>query len=221
MVIREAAVAVSRHLVVHPGPASIGTAQQLAMMTVTEALESPESLQALVRLTYVTTELNKHFVNSFVYSMAICAAMGTDGSHDILATGLAGLLVDIGMAKLTQEAQAAALAGDESNPMIRQHVFVGRELLHEVRGMPAIVHDAALGHHERRDGSGYPSGLAGNDIPPAARIAAVVDVFDGLTTERSGRARLSSYQALKFIAQRMRGQFEPEIIDALILGLSG
>jgi len=98
---------------------------------------------------------------------------------------------------------------------------VGRELLHEVQGMPARVHDAALGHHERWDGSGYPSGLAATDIPPAARIAAVVDVFDGLTTDGRGMARWSAYDALKFMAQTMKGQFDPEVIDALILGLSG
>ncbi len=221
MVIRDAGVAVSRQLVVAPGPASIATAQELAAMTATEALESPESLQALVRLTYVTSELNKHLVNCLVYSMAVCAAMGMDDSDEILETGLAGLLFDIGMAKMTNELQTAALTGGESDPLIRHHVFVGRELLHGVEGIPARVHDAALGHHERWDGSGYPSGLAGMDIPPAARIAAVVDVYDGLMTDGRGMARMSAYEALKFMAQTMKGQFESEVIDALILGLSG
>ena len=217
--VRAAGVAVSRHLVANPGPASIRTAQYLAQMTAAEAMEEPESLPAFIKLTYVTYALNKHFVNASYYSLAVCAAIGMDDSREVLAIVLAGLLFDIGMAKLPEQTDAAA--SNENNPVVRQHVFVGRELLHGVQGMPRQVHDAALSHHERWDGSGYPSGLAGEEIPRAARIAAAVDVFDMLTTDRPGVKRMTPFDALSLMRRRMEGQFDPAILEALILGLSG
>lgn len=134
---------------------------------------------------------------------------------------LAGPLFDIGMAKLANEAQAAVIGGEESDPIIRQHVFVGRELAHAVQGTPRQVHDAALRHYEIWDGSGYPSGLTGAEIPRATRTAAVVGVFDGLTTDRPGVARMSSFDALSHMQRGMRRRFDPAVVEALIVGLSG
>jgi putative nucleotidyltransferase with HDIG domain len=69
-------------------------------------------------------------------------------------------------------------------------------------------------HHERWDGSGYPRGLSGTDIPIAARLFAVVDVFDALTSERPYREPVSEDVALRFIESRSGTHFDPQAVDA-------
>jgi putative two-component system response regulator len=74
--------------------------------------------------------------------------------------------------------------------------------------------EIALTHHERWDGSGYPIGLAGNDIPLAGRIVAVADVFDALSTSRSYKPALPLKQCFEILEEGRAGQFDPQVLDA-------
>ena len=74
----------------------------------------------------------------------------------------------------------------------------------------------ALHHHERWDGSGYPDGLAGEDIPLPARIVAVTDVLEALTTDRPYREALPMAKALDYLKSQSGQQFDPAVIDALM-----
>ena len=69
-------------------------------------------------------------------------------------------------------------------------------------------------HHERWDGSGYPDGLAGEQIPLDARVFAVADVFDALTTDRPYRVALSFAQARAMIEEQSGSHFDPQVVDA-------
>ena len=71
-------------------------------------------------------------------------------------------------------------------------------------------------HHERYDGKGYPDGLAGEEIPLAARIMAVVDAYDALTSDRPYRGRLTSEEALKVLRGDAGKQFDPRLALAFI-----
>ena len=77
--------------------------------------------------------------------------------------------------------------------------------------MGAVI---ALGHHERFDGSGYPQGLAGEDIPLAARIVAVADVFDALTSKRPYKQAWSFQDALKYVQSESGRHFDPACVRA-------
>ena len=74
----------------------------------------------------------------------------------------------------------------------------------------------ALTHHERLDGSGYPSGLAGEQIPLESRITAVADVFDALLSQRSYRPALPLDKAIEVIKKGRDGQFDPGVVDVLL-----
>ncbi len=77
-------------------------------------------------------------------------------------------------------------------------------------------HDIAMSHHEKFDGSGYPRGIAGDDIPLAARIVALADVYDALTSRRVYKAAFSHGVAISIIQSESGSHFDPDIVDAFI-----
>lgn len=102
----------------------------------------------------------------------------------------------------------------EEFAVVQKHPAAGAEIL---RAIPPLRHHAIVvrHHHERYDGSGYPDGLRGTDIPLAARIIAVADAFDALSSNRSYRRGLSAEQALSIIAQSVGSHFDPVVAAAI------
>lgn len=102
---------------------------------------------------------------------------------------------------------------DEWNLMMKHPLF-GAEIIgkHE-SGILAMAYDVALNHHEKWDGSGYPNGLSGEAIPLSARIAAVADVFDALTTERPYKKAWSIEQAMHYIDENSGLHFDPQLVE--------
>ena len=79
--------------------------------------------------------------------------------------------------------------------------------------------EIALCHHEKYDGSGYPRGLSGDDIPESARIVAIVDVYDSMTHDRAYRAALSEEEALKIMRTEKSKHFDPRLLDCFFRSL--
>jgi HD-GYP domain-containing protein (c-di-GMP phosphodiesterase class II) len=129
---------------------------------------------------------------------------------------VAGYLHDIGKlqidsAILDKEGRLTA----EEMEAVRQHPVLGVD--HLIRfELPWEVEATVRGHHERYDGTGYPDGLAGEDIPLGARILLVADVFDALTTARPYRAAWTREQALTYL-QMSAGQLaDPLVLDVFV-----
>lgn len=101
---------------------------------------------------------------------------------------------------------------EEEWEMMRVHPRIVRVLLSNLN-LPEDVLDIPTYHHERWDGSGYPYGLIGDEIPLAARIFAVVDVWDALNSDRSYRRRLSSLGAKVYIVQKSGKEFDPDVVN--------
>ncbi|HRE02575.1 MAG TPA: HD domain-containing protein, partial [Ilumatobacteraceae bacterium] len=108
------------------------------------------------------------------------------------------------------------LSVDEFEVM-KTHTTIGAQILSgstsSLIQLGAVV---ALNHHERWDGTGYPAGLSGTDIPRSGRIVTVADVFDALTSVRVYKHAWSQADALAYIAGARGTQFEPEVVDAFI-----
>ena len=111
----------------------------------------------------------------------------------------------------------AALTSEEQEVM-RGHTVLGDQILRSHPGLEKVA-AIARSHHERHDGQGYPDRLAGNDIPLLARIVAVADAFDAITTDRPYRARLSVSEAMALMERESGRQFDPEILR-VFLGLA-
>jgi putative two-component system response regulator len=134
-------------------------------------------------------------------------------AEQITALERAGIVHDIGKVAVPDSIllKPARLTEDERKIM-RDHPVVGERICSPLKSfrlvLPIIRH-----HHEKRDGSGYPDGLRGQEIPLSARILQIVDVYDALTTTRPYKAAYSSSEALKIMAEETaKGWWDPELL---------
>jgi putative two-component system response regulator len=111
----------------------------------------------------------------------------------------------------------------EELAIMKRHTVVGGEALEraiEELGMEAtflsVGRDIAYGHHERWDGEGYPRGARGDEIPLSARIVALVDVYDALTSERRYKQALSHEETCRMIEEGRGTHFDPELVDIFL-----
>lgn len=162
---------------------------------------------------------------TFLHSLAVSALMMTFarslGLNDdtVRLLGLGGLIHDLGKMALPVELlrKPGKLTADEF-AIIQTHPERGHELIAQIAGMPTSVLDVCLYHHEKFDGSGYPRGLAGEAIPYAARIAAICDVYDALTTIRPYKPAWSQAEAVDAML-RSPHHFDPDLLKAFVSGM--
>jgi putative two-component system response regulator len=100
---------------------------------------------------------------------------------------------------------------------MNRHATIGAEILGRSRiPLFQLAAEVALTHHERWDGSGYPRGLAGDDIPLSGRIVAVVDFFDALTMDRCYRPAMTDAEALRMLEAERGRAFDPRVVDTFL-----
>ena len=104
---------------------------------------------------------------------------------------------------------------DEEWSLMKQHPVFARKLLSKIPYLQKAL-EIPYSHHERWDGSGYPEGLAGERIPLAARIFAVVDVWDALTSDRPYRPAWSEEKTLSYIRGQSGVHFDPQVVEAFL-----
>ncbi len=126
---------------------------------------------------------------------------------------MAAFLHDIGKVGATSDVLAGRILPEPDRlESIQTHPAMGERLLRPL-GLSPTVTATVRHHHERYDGRGYPDGLAGEDIPLAARIIAIVDAFDAMTCERPYRRARSRDEALAELRAHARSQFDPHLVD--------
>ncbi|QKR99776.1 HD-GYP domain-containing protein [Sphingomonas sp. CL5.1] len=129
---------------------------------------------------------------------------------------LAGLLHDVGkMAVPNELLQKPGALTDKELRLVQTHPVRGHALLTRSVGVPAAAADVCLHHHEKIDGTGYPHRLAGDEISLLARMGAVCDVYDAVTSERPYKAPWTPFEALVRM-QTWNGHFDPEVLGAFI-----
>jgi HD-GYP domain-containing protein (c-di-GMP phosphodiesterase class II) len=96
--------------------------------------------------------------------------------------------------------------------LMQRHATVGDEIVRSL-DLPYMVAPMARHHHERYDGRGYPDGLAGDDIPLEARMLAVADVYDALTSQRSYRKAFAPGKAMEIMRQNAGVRLDPKCVD--------
>ncbi|HEV2756597.1 MAG TPA: HD-GYP domain-containing protein [Actinomycetota bacterium] len=143
-------------------------------------------------------------------------AQHTDPTMDADRVYLAGLLHDVGKVGIPDSILLKeGPLSDEEWEIMRSHPAKGADILSPIRLYPDVV-AGVYSHHENYDGSGYPTGAAGDDIPTIGRIIRVVDSFDAMTTTRVFRKSRSMDDALEELMRRRAVYYDPQIVDSLV-----
>ncbi len=160
---------------------------------------------------------------TYLHSVAVCALMLALGrqlglSQQLSRTlGMAGLLHDVGkMAIPSQVLDKPGRLTDEEFAIIKSHPERGWDLLRKTQIEDEIVLDVCRHHHERVDGTGYPDGLSGEALSLYARMGAVCDVYDAVTSNRCYKAGWAPADALRKMAGWQDGHFDDRIFKAFV-----
>jgi hypothetical protein len=176
----------------------------------------PQALRTLVR-TVEVKDAYTHGHSERTARVAVQLGLRLGLSEDLLrALARGGYLHDVGKIAIPDHIlnKPGRLTADE-RAVIETHPRIGHELVASEPTLAEVL-PAVLHHHERWDGTGYPDELAGGDIPLIARVVAIADVWDALTSDRSYRPGMSPQVALAHIRAGRGTHFEPRLVDAML-----
>ncbi len=186
--------------------------------------ESNQKLKSLsnqiIRALTKAVDAKDHYTNGHSdrvaeYAREIARRMGKNPSETAEIYNIA-LLHDIGKIGVpTALINKPARLTDPEYELIKSHAMKGYEILRNISEMPALSIGARW-HHERYDGSGYPDGKSGEDIPEVARIICVADCYDAMSSDRSYRTALPQSLIREEFLQNKGSQFDPRIADIMV-----
>jgi putative nucleotidyltransferase with HDIG domain len=184
--------------------------------------EITESIDRNPRAFISIAQLKSRHEYTYMHSVAVCALMINlarelrFGEGAVRDAGMAGLLHDIGKALMPPEVldKPAQLTDDEYEVM-KTHPVRGRDLLAQSSGVSHNALEVCLRHHEKFDGSGYPDGLAGDRLSLFARMSALCDVYDAVTSERCYKRPWTPTEAIVTM-RSWKGHFDPDMFELFV-----
>lgn len=177
---------------------------------------NPNALMWLGRLRSKDNYIAEHCLN--VGILAIAFGRHLDMSLDELEIlGLCGMLHDVGKLKVDQKIlDKPGSLSEEEFEVIKDHCRIGKEILAQDESVPPAVVEAAYGHHERMDGSGYPRSVRANSLNLYTRMISIVDTYDAITTNRCYDKSRPATEAIKILFSCRNTQFEPVLVEKFI-----
>ncbi len=181
-------------------------------------LRNPGALISLARLKTADDYTYLHSVAVCALMIALSRQIGLDEAQTREA-GMAGLLHDLGKAMIPPAIlNKPGKLTDAEFAIVKTHPVEGHTLLLSGKGISEITRDVCLHHHEKFDGSGYPNGLAGEAISLHARMGAVCDVYDAITSNRPYKAGWDPAESIQRMAS-WQGHFDPQVFQAFVKSL--
>lgn len=179
---------------------------------VDSVIRNPNALLLLTRLKAKDATMLAHSIDAAICLLAFGRHLGLH-RDELQLLGLGGLLYDIGKIRLPEEVltKKGRLSAEELK-LMKSHVQHGVEILSATPGMPPEVIEMAATHHEREDGSGYPDGSSGDQVGPFGKMAAIVDCFQELTSDR-----LPVPPAPHAVALQMMHQWRHQLFNAYLV----
>jgi putative nucleotidyltransferase with HDIG domain len=177
---------------------------------------NPEAFLNLVRLKNVDDYTYMHSVAVCALMIALGKQLGLSG-QSLKDAGMSGLLHDVGKMLIPGEVlnKPGKLTDEEFN-IIKDHPRKGWEILNISKGANAVVLDVCLHHHERVDGKGYPEKISGDNLTLFARMGAVCDVYDALTSNRCYKNGWEPAETIRKMAEWKDGHFDERVFHSFV-----
>ena len=157
-----------------------------------------------------------HSVDNCALAIAFGRFMGLP-KKDLRTLAIGLLMMDMGNVNVPQGIlNKKGRLTEAEYRIVKKHVIHGVDILKKTKGMNEDIINIALTHHERFDGSGYPNALQGTQIPVYGRMAAIIDCYDAMTSNRPYSAAKSPYSALQSIYNWRGSAFQPELIEQFL-----
>lgn len=190
--------------------------EQVVDPLVDSVLRNADAMAWLMRIREKDEYIYQHSIGSSVWAVVFGRHLGFE-KDTLNAVGLGGMLLDIGKTRLPDEMlkKPGPLDEDESLLMYK-HVEYGLEILQESGNADARVEIMLATHHERFDGSGYPNGFKGTDIPVLGRLAGIVDSYDAMVSKRAYAETLSTFSAMRQLQTLGKDKFQKEMVDQFV-----
>lgn len=177
---------------------------------------NPDAALWVARLKRHDSYTYKHSLGASIWAVSLGRQLGLP-KHDLRSLSMGCMLMDVGKLRITPELlQAERELTTEEMAEVASHVTHGLEIVQESGILNQDVIDMVAHHHERYDGTGYPAGLRHSEIPPFARIAAIVDTYDAITSLRSYAEPVSPSDAIKLLYKSRDEEFQAELVEAFI-----
>lgn len=196
-----------------------GGARQLVEEISDSVARNPGALISLARLKTVDDYTYMHSVAVCAMMVGLAKQLGMEAEQVRLA-GMAGLMHDLGKALMPMEVlnKPGKLTDAEFN-IIKTHPSEGHRMLLTGRDVSPVVLDVCLHHHEKTDGSGYPKGLKADQISLFAKMGAVCDVYDAITSNRPYKLGWDPAESLRKMAEWASGHFDGKVFQAFVKSL--
>ena len=177
---------------------------------------NPDACIWLARMKQEDQYTYQHSLGASIWAVALGRQLGLPKS-DLRSLAIGGLLFDVGKLGVdTELLNTDRPLTDEEFQQVRNHVKLGVDMIAGSGLMNQDVIDMITHHHERHDGSGYPDGMSGDDIPIFARIAAIVDCYDAITSHRSYARAIPPSTAIKMLYEWKDIDFQAELVEEFI-----
>lgn len=190
--------------------------RNVVMNMIDDILDNKNILHDLTDIRTNDSYTFSHSVNVAVISLMIGKVLGYD-KEKLLNLGIGALLHDIGKALIPNEIlnKPDKLTNEEFSIM-QKHSQLGYDTVKNRCDLSPLSRICILSHHEKFDGSGYPLHKKGNDIHEFARIVAIADVFDALTSDRIYRPKWPTYEAVEYLTTLTNSQFDKRLVDVFV-----
>lgn len=188
-----------------------------AVSRMTESiLRSPDAFMWLRSLKSKDTYTYAHCIDSSALAIAFGRNVGL-AKQQLEDLGTGALLFDVGKMRLPTEllCKVGPLT-DKEFELVREHVAHSVDIMERAGGISKEAIEIAATHHERLDGSGYPRGLKGGEIPALGRMAAIVDVYDAITSETVYRRAIPAHEAVRRLYAWRGSLFQEELVEEFI-----
>jgi HD-GYP domain-containing protein (c-di-GMP phosphodiesterase class II) len=173
----------------------------LSHSLIESVFDNGDALSCLTLIKDTDNYLLEHSINCSVLTGIFCKFLGYD-RDTIEQASLGALLMDTGMSSIPSDIRRpTATLSEDDLAVLKTHVEIGTSLVEQCGDIPDLSLQVIEQHQERVDGSGYPNGLCNNDISEFARIAAIVDTYDELTSHHPAQPSLTPMQALKRLSE--------------------